>query len=128
MAAPSHRTAPTATEPDPTHGTLDDVATRYAIRRPEEVTDYLRRYPHLIPLVLEAADLFPRYFGRDAPLVLEVYSYPDGEPGDQDLFAIVQTPLATDEATDRFFRLLDEWVLAARPPGPGVLVLDIESS
>jgi len=136
MALPSRRpssiaTDQTAESASPTKeatAALDRLAARYTFRRPDEVEDYLRRYPHLISLVLEAADLFPRYYGRDAPLVLEVFSYPDGAPGDQELFAIVQTPLATDEATDRFLRLVDEWALAARPPGPGVLVLDVESS
>ena len=105
---------------------LDQLSARYAFRRPEEVADYLRRYPHLAPLLLEAAEVIPRYFGADAPLVLEVFTDPEGEADDRELFAIVQTTLGVDEANERFDRLLEDWWLDRSPDGPGVLVIDME--
>ena len=126
MAAPSRQAAPTTTEPDPAHGTLEDIAARYTLRRPEEVTEYLSRYPNLIPLVLEVADHIPQYFGADAPLILEVFTDPESIPVHQELFAIVQTPVSAQDAVERLDRFDEEWWTDAPRPGPGVLVVDFE--
>ena len=106
--------------------TLDEVAARYAYRRPEEVTAYLREYPHLVPLLLEAADRVPRYFGPDAPLVLEVVADPEADKLLPELFALIRTTLPTREALDQLDRFDADWWTMASPDGPGVVVVDIE--
>lgn len=134
MALPSRQVSPTGTDQTddglPVLGeernTLDRVSARYALRRPTEVTDYLRQHPHLIPILVEAAEVIPRYFGADTPLVLEVFTDPESETDERELFAIVRTPLGPDDALETLYRLQDDWWLAASPTGPGVLVLDIE--
>jgi hypothetical protein len=129
-APPSRRPSPIAPDgpsvADEPTAALDRLAARYTFRRPDEVVDYLRRYPHLIPLAIEAAEVFPRYFGEDAPLVLEVFTDPESIPAHPELFAIVRTPLGWQEAMERYDRLWEEWWDAVSPQGPGVMVLDYE--
>ena len=105
---------------------LDALKTRYSLRSPEEVTAYLRSYPHLVPLLLEAAEVIPRYFGADTHLVLEVVVDPEDESETPELYASVQTRLGVDEGLDRLDRLDEDWWLDRSPAGPGVLVVDIE--
>ena len=112
--------------PSPADDALDRLSARYAFRRPAEVAEYLHRHPHLVPILFEAAEVIPRYFGADAPLVLEVFTDPEGEAGDRELFAIVRTALGSEESLERLYRLQDDWWLAASPDGPGVLVIGIE--
>jgi hypothetical protein len=112
--------------PDQPDDALDRLTARYAFRRPEEVVAYLRRYPHLVPVLFEAAEVIPRYFGADAPLALEVFVDPEDELECRELFAIVQTALGSAEALDRLDRLDEDWWTMASPDGPGTLVVDIE--
>ena len=121
-AAGAGRRPPTA----PADDALDQLSARYAFRRPEEVADYLRRYPHLVPVLVEAAEVIPRYFGADAPLVLEVVTDPEEDAPRPELFALVRTTLGPDEARERMDRLDDDWWTDASPDGPGVLVVDLE--
>ena len=105
---------------------LDQLGDRYAVRRPEEVTAFLRAYPHLGPLRIEAAEVVPRYFEPDAPLVLEVVTDPEADGLPPELFALVQTTLNPDEALARLDRLDDDWWLDVSPDGPGTLVVSLE--
>jgi hypothetical protein len=105
---------------------LDRLAARYAFRRPEEVLAYLCQYPNLIPILLEAAVVIPRYFGPDAPLILEVVIDPESEIEARELLAIARVSLTPDEALARMDRLDEEWWLDRSPGGTGVLVLDFE--
>ena len=129
------RSAAPIVEPTSSHvadvpGALDSAITllrrRYVFRHPDEVIAYLREYPHLVPVLLDAADRITRYFGPDAPLVLEVFTDPESEPEERELFALVQTPLGADAALANLYQLQDEWWLAAAPDGPGVLVIGVE--
>jgi hypothetical protein len=133
VAQPTPRSSPfeaVTGQPGPTpdlgDDALDRLAARYAFRRPEEVVAYLGQYPQLVPILFEAAEVIPRYFGADAPLVLEVFTDPEGEADDRELFAIVRTALGSEESLERLYRLQDDWWLAASPDGPGVLVIGIE--
>ena len=105
---------------------LGEVGTRYAARRPEEVTAYLRTYPHLVPVLIEAAEVVPRYFEPDAPLVLEVATDPEADDPVPQLFALIETRLDPEVAADRLDRLDEDWWLDHSPAGPGVLDLDVE--
>lgn len=87
---------------------------------------FLSAYPHRIPVLIEAAKVIPRYFGADAPLVLEVVLDPeDGDPVPE-LVALVGIDLATTEALNRLDLLDEEWWTERSPAGPGVVVVDIE--
>lgn len=105
---------------------LDQLAARYAYRRPPEVAQYLRRHPHLVPLLSEAAAIIPRYFGVGVPLVLEVFTDPEDDDPRPELFAVVQTSLDPKAALDRLDRLGADWWFAKSPTAPGVLVIDVE--
>ena len=104
---------------------LAGLAERYTFRRPEEVITYLRRFPHLIPLLNEAADVIPRYFGENAQPVLEVFFGREFDDQIGQLFAEIRTSL-DDEAYDRLERFDEEWWYETPITGPGVLVFDIE--
>lgn len=108
--------------------TVKDLRARYAFRRPAEVEAFLNAYPDRIPVLIEAAEVIPRYFGADAPLVLEVFIDPEDSDPAPELFALVRTHLATPDALDRLDRLDDEWWTRRSPSGPGVIVVDIERS
>ena len=105
---------------------LEQVAARDTVRRPEEVAAYLRTFPQLVPLLIEAAEVVPRYFEPDAPLVLEVVTDPEADDPVPQLFALIETRLDPEVAADRLDRLDEDWWLDRSPPGPGVLVLDVE--
>lgn len=102
------------------------LATRYAFRRPEEVDHYLRRHPDLVPALLQAADVIPRYFGLDIPLLLEVFTDPEEDDPIPELFVLIQTALGSEEAMARLDQLGDDCWTMASPDGPGTLVIDIE--
>ena len=115
---PDH--SPSAPSPDIGH-----LPERYVVSDPDEVADYLRQYPHLLPLLAEAAAVIPRYFPDDLRLVLEVFS--DNETGetDRELFIVAQTSLEPEEALARLHQLDEEWWLDVSPNGPGTLVVTV---
>lgn len=115
----------TAPTDDPTV-VPDQIAARYALRRPTEIAAFLRARPHLVPLLIEAAEVVPRYFGPDAPLVLELVTDPEEDDPLPELFALIQMRFDPEGAVDRLDRLDEDWWLDHSPSGPGVLVLDIE--
>jgi len=105
---------------------LDQLGARYEYRRPPEVVQYLRQHPHLVPLLVEAADVIPHYFGAGAALVLEVFTDPEDNDPRPELFAVVQTTLGPVAALDRLDRLGADWWFAKSPAPPSVLVIDVE--
>lgn len=131
MAGPNHQnTAATMERPSPIERDiepeLDRLAARYTFRDPDEVRSYLRIYPHLVQVLVEATEVIPRYFGEDAPLALEVFSDPEGTPEDKDLFAYIGVPIDRNDAFDRLDRFDDEWWFERSPNSPGVLVFDTQ--
>lgn len=99
---------------------------RYGLRQPADIERYLRQYPVLIPLLLEAADVVPHFFGPEIPLALELFIDPESDPEERELFALIGSRFTTDETLARFYRFLDEWSLTKSPAGPAVLVFDTE--
>ena len=98
------------------------LATHYAFCR----HDYLRRHPHFVPTLLEAAKVIPRSSGANSPLLLEVVTDPEEADPILELFAFVQTTLSSDEALDRLGPLGGERRSMASPDGSGTIVVDIE--
>jgi len=131
MAAPNRR-ASTATleRPEPGSGAIDPALARlarsYTFRDPVEVEAFLRANPELIPLLVEAAGIVPRYFGEDSALALEVFVDPEGHPEHKDLYALVGVAGSVSEKQSRLRRFDHEWWLDRAPSSPGVLVFDVE--
>ena len=106
--------------------TLAPLSGRVSVRRPDEVSQYLKKYPHLVPVVIEAANVIPSYFGTGATIILEMFYDPEWPEDEGYLFAHIQVPAGITDAFARFIRLGDEWWLDAMPPLPGVLVMNYE--
>lgn len=102
------------------------LADRYTFRNAEEVTRYLHKHPVLIPLLVQAEEVIPRYFDVDVPVVLEVVFDPECYDPEGELFASIQIPETVDDALDRLDRFDDEWWLRVSPNAPDTLVFDIE--
>lgn len=114
-------------EESDTEAELDRLQTRHTDRDPVEVRAYLRTYPHLISILVEATQVIPPYFGEDAPLALEVSIDPEGDSDAKELCALVQTKPGASDTSDRLRRLDDDWWIDRSPNGPGVLVVSTES-
>ncbi len=82
----------------------------YSLRDPATVWHFLRTYPQLIEVLLEAPVHLQKYFGPDPQVTLEVVSDPEVE-GMDELFAYILTSLPVDEALARLDRLDEEWFL-----------------
>lgn len=105
---------------------LDRVREHDAMREPDAVEAYLERYPHLVPILLEAVDIVPRSFGDDAPLALEMDIDPEGYDDVGELFVLITSRFDVKETLARSTRFEDDWWLAASPDSPAVLVFDFE--
>ena len=90
---------------------LSQVQGVYESRDGARVTGFLRAYPVLIDLLLEALEHLERCFGPNPQVVLEVVADPDSE-GSEELFANIGTSLPVDEALEQLNRLDDTWFLA----------------
>jgi len=97
----------------------------YTFRRPEEVIEFLQAHPFLVPLLEEARSQIARYFGLSPKVILEVVTDPEAE-NDRELFALVQTTLAADEALCCLDRLDQEWWLDASDQAHCLLNIDVE--
>ena len=97
----------------------------YTYRRPMEVKGYIKAYPFLVPLLVEAYDKIGEYFGSNPAVVLEVVTDPEADD-DRELFAFIQTNCAPEEALDRLNRLDQEWWLDASDRSEGKLCIHTE--
>jgi len=92
------------------HPRLSRIEEIYSLRDPPTIRQFLRTYPQLIDVLLEAYDYLRKYFGPDLQVTLEVVSDPEVE-GMDELFAYILTSLPVDEALARLDRLDKEWFL-----------------
>lgn len=110
------------------------VLDHYCTRDPEEfeeVVRSLRRWPQVIPVLLEAARGIPRYFtpptvGPRPALVLEVVFDPEDEDDPGELFALIETRLKPEIALPLLDRFDDEWWLPISRDVGGLLNFAIE--
>jgi len=58
----------------------------YTYRRPMEVKGFIKAYPFLVPLLVEAHDKIGEYFGPQSEVVLEVVTDPEADD-ERELFA-----------------------------------------
>jgi hypothetical protein len=98
---------------------------RCLFRRRDEVIRFLKVYPFLVPLLLEACDKIAEYFAAFSGVVLEVITDPEAE-NDRELFAFIRTSLPPVEAFDGLDRLDEEWWLDASDKAKGKLCIHVE--
>lgn len=104
---------------------IDALADRYAFADRAAVVHFLRDRSWVVAVLLEAAEVIPRYFPSDRPVTLEVVNDPE-TPEDVELYARMPTHLASEAALERLDRFHDEWWLDALPATGHVLTMTIE--
>lgn len=87
---------------------IEDIYSRR--QEPAYVRRFLRLYPQLIDVLLEAPSPIDRHFGPDAPLLLEVVRDPEIEDADK-AFIYILTSFPPDEALSRLDELDRQWWL-----------------
>jgi hypothetical protein len=101
------------------------VEPLYHFRRPREVSDFLQTHVYLLPLLVEAHKKVAEYFELPAKPILEVISDPESE-GDQQLFLLIPTYHAPQQALFRLDQLDQEWWLDVLPQARGKMTIDVE--
>lgn len=104
---------------------LDKLAEHYAFRRSDEVAAFVAAHPEVVGPLLDAVAAVPRYFGPNAPLVLEREYYPETLE-DALLFAFIQVPPPIDTASAALERFDREWMDDAVQRANLKLMFDIE--
>lgn len=106
---------------------LSQIEATYALPDHDPVVRYLERYAFLIPILVEASEIIPRFFPKGTKVALRLI--PDREAmAHEDLFGIIHTSLPPDEALDRLDQLDEAWWLATAVSARGKLTLDVEPS
>jgi hypothetical protein len=98
---------------------------RYAFRERGEVLGFLKVYPFLVPLILEAYGKIAEYFGPYPNVVLEVVNDPEALDY-QELFIFIRTNLPPREAFALLKRFDQEWWLDASDRAECLLNIDVE--
>ena len=90
---------------------MDALRDQFELRDETSIWDYLRQYPFLCPLLLEAREQVRRIFGAETSPALEV----SVDPNDwsRQLFIVVPTRLDAKAALAFFDKLDKEWWLEA---------------
>ncbi len=99
------------------------LVRRYALTDEKRVTEFLRQFPALVPLLAEATEAVGEHF-PDMPLALEVVADPDVSDAVH-LALAVGTSLPVPEAFDRLQRFDEEWWLDHLPRAEGKLVITL---
>ena len=101
------------------------VARSYALRDAAAVLTFLHDHPEVVPPLLDAVEVVPRFFGPGTTLALEVYRDPEARD-DRELFALIVTPLVVAPALERLQRFEDEWWLRVLPTANRKLMFGLE--
>ena len=104
---------------------IDRLAALYEFRNPTAIADFVRDYPAVIGLLLEAADVVPRYFGPGTRLALDLERDRDA-PDHVQLFALIQTDQDVAVALASLDRFNAEWWLDALQPVASKLVFGLD--
>ena len=97
----------------------------YTHRRPMEVKGFIKAYPFLVPLLVEAYDKIGEYFGSNPEIVLEVVTDPEGFD-DRQLVAFIQGLANPDEALAKLGAFDKGWWLEASHKSRGKLCIHLE--
>lgn len=90
---------------------LCDLRQQYELRDEASIRTYLRKYPFLIALLLEAKTQVARIFGEDTKPALQISIDPND--WSSQLFVVIPTRLNADTAFALFDQLDQEWWLGA---------------
>jgi hypothetical protein len=102
------------------------VAERYRVRD-EGVARFLRQNLHLVPVLLQIADVLPASFGPEAPLFLETVVDPENDKDeDGELVASVGISLPAGVALERLRAFDEGWWLRQVPRVGGQLSVNFE--
>jgi len=104
---------------------IDSLERLYALRKREEVVDFLSDHPFLVPLLQDADGQIETYFGSYSQLILEVVTDPEAVE-DRELVLFIQTELPPAEALDSLHRLDRHWWLEASRVSRGKLCIHVE--
>jgi hypothetical protein len=96
----------------------------YILRRRAEVIGFLKAYPFLVPLLLEAYGKIAQHFGP-SPVFLEVVTDPEAID-DRQLVAFIRTDLDPIEALASLDRFDKSWWLEASHRSQGKLCIHLE--
>lgn len=91
----------------------------YQIEKESEVISFVRKYPFLMNILTEAPNQIHRIFGKDVTLCLELHH--DPEEGWDELFIVIKSPYAAEEAIRRENQLAEEWFLDRMEAAQGKL-------
>lgn len=86
------------------------LATIFRFENRRAVPTFIKAHPVVVNVLLEAFPKLTTLFGEDATIVLRLVEEPD-DPGEPELFGVVQTTLAPDEALRRLYVFDSEWWL-----------------
>jgi len=90
---------------------LEPLLEQFELRNENSVSQYLRQYPFLLSVILEAKSQIARLFSPEIRTALEVSA--DPSDGSSQLYLVIPTRLNANEAYDLFERLDQEWWLEA---------------
>ena len=103
----------------------DRLEEIYTFRRPPEVAEFLGENPFLVPVLFEAYPEIEKYFGRTAPVFLEVVTDPEAAD-DRELYALIGTRLSPEEALERLGQFDKDWWLRTLDRAQCKLCIHIE--
>lgn len=115
--------------PTVSHEQIAQLKERYTFRREEEVVQFLRRYPFLVEVLMEASEVIPRYFEKDMGIenVLEVeVDYED--PTYVMLFLVIEVRNRWDEAYECERKFSYGWGLSAIKRAQCKICISLEHS
>ncbi|MGH2562852.1 MAG: hypothetical protein ACRDJH_27655 [Thermomicrobiales bacterium] len=104
---------------------IEQLRRRTHFRGGDDVSVYLERHSGITHVLVGALDRISEYFGEDVPIALEVLWDPE-EPEHDELYALIQTSLAAEDAVSRLKRFDEAWWLHALDHTHGGLTISLE--
>ena len=107
---------------------MASLADLYRFDDREAVTGLLYRHDFLVELLIEARQHIRTHFGPDTPAALEVFHDPEGEHGEPELLALIETTLPPEQALSLLDCLDETWWLEALPRSQFILTITLRYS
>ena len=105
---------------------LDALSLRYQVSLLSPERAFLQRHQFLIPLLVEAEQQIPAYFGAAARPWLELLTDPESR-GEGELFVLIGTALEPEEALSRLHNFDKGWWLDKSVEASCLLNFDLAS-
>ena len=107
---------------------MASLADLYRFNDREAVTGFIYRHDFLVELLIEARKHIRTHFGPDTPAALEVFHDPEGEHGEPELLALIETTLPPEQALSLLDCLDETWWLEALPRSQFILTITLRYS